>query len=103
MPDFTSPTLTRKDALAILAMLFALFAFFLFSVHQMAEGRKFEVYESELIDEFILLEEEKNILLAYVAKSSLPEVVLVSAGESGLDYTKIAIDEATFVKVQEGR
>ncbi len=102
MFDGSPSFLQRKDALAILAMLFALFLFFLFSVYQMAEARKIELQESELVNTFIALEEEQNILLAYIAKSSLPEVVLVTSGEQGLDYKKIAVDEATLVTMKGG-
>jgi len=103
MFDRSPFTLQTRDRFALLAMLTVLFLYFLFSVHQMASLRQRELYERTRIEDTIRLEEEKHILLAYIAKSSLPEVVLVSAKEQGYEYRKFPIDEATYVHLREER
>ena len=101
MHDTPRTRMQKQDKFALLAMLTVLFLYFLFSVHQMAVMRQRELYQQSLTTDTIRLEEEKHVLLAYIAKSSLPEVVLVSAQEQGYAYRKFAIDEATYVHIRE--
>ncbi len=103
MFDRSPLTLQIRDRFALLAMLTVLFLYFLFSVHQMAVMRQRELYQHSLTADSARIEEEKHVLLAYIAKSSLPEVVLVSAEEQGYEYRKFAIDEATYVDIREDR
>ncbi len=95
--------LQLKDALAILALIVVLFFFSLLPVHQMAKSRSLEIRQEAFNGELTALDEEARILLAFIAKSSLPEVVISNALQQGIEYEKIPLSEATYVKIEEMR
>lgn len=91
-----------KEAIIVLSIILFLGAILLIPIHQSATMRSLAVRLSKTYREYTLLSEKEQLLKAYIAKSSIPDVAFQTAIEQEIDLEKIPFHKAKLVIVKEG-
>ncbi|MDC7246200.1 MAG: hypothetical protein PQJ47_09870 [Sphaerochaetaceae bacterium] len=95
-------TIGLKERVLIIALLLILFSFLVIPIHQAAANRELERTASTLEKELRDQNEYTRILLSYITKQSLPEVVSIEAVDQGLSFEKLDFDDASYVSMEGG-
>jgi len=94
-------TIGVKERVLIISLILLLFAFLIIPIHQSASNRQLERKSSQLKVELREQDEYQRLLLSYITKQSLPEVVSNEAISLDLSFNKLQFEDAAYVPMKE--
>ena len=95
-------TISIKEALLIVSTLFFLFMILLIPIYQASVMRELAIQLSQTETEIILQSEKEQLLRAYLAKSSIPDIASQVAIEKDIHLQKIPFNQAKLVIIKDG-